>query len=93
MIMKRLQEVIYRNLRIFFVFKDSFISSYHLFLLCNLYKNFITTLNILAASKGKSPLVVSPDVILASARSRTELVISPTSALFGLGLVYIDSNI
>lgn len=43
-----------------------------------------------AASKGKSPVVVSADVIVASVRSRTALVISATSARVGLGFSSID---
>jgi len=42
---------------------------------------------------GKSPLVVSPEVIVESVKSKTAFVISETSALVGLGLVYIDSSI
>ncbi len=53
----------------------------------------ITFLKVLAVSIGKSPFVVSPEVIVASVKSRTALVMSETSALVGLGLVYIDSNI
>lgn len=47
----------------------------------------------MAASKGNCPIVVSPEVMFASVRSKQEFVISETSALVGLGFVYIDSSI
>jgi hypothetical protein len=52
-----------------------------------------TFLSVLAASTGKSPLVVYPDVIVASVKSNTAFVVSETSALVGLGFVYIDYSI
>jgi hypothetical protein len=48
---------------------------------------------MLADSKGKSPLVVSPEVMVASVRSSTALVMSDTSALVGLGLASMDYSI
>ena len=53
----------------------------------------ITFLKVLAASIGNSPFVVSPEVMVESVKSRTAFVMSETSALVGLGFVYIDSSI
>ena len=71
----------------------SLISCGQLGFLSYLNEKLITCLSILAASNGNNPFVVSPDVIVASVRSRIAFVISETSALVGLGLLYIDSNI
>lgn len=57
------------------------------------YRKIDTCLNVLAASMGKSPFVVYPEVIVESVKSKTALVISETSALVGLGFVSIDSSI
>lgn len=64
-----------------------------LFIERSVLNKYFTFLNIFAASMGKSPLVVSPEVIVESVKSKTAFVISETSALVGLGLVYIDSSI
>lgn len=52
---------------------------------------FIFTLFIYSTVyTGNYPFAVYPDVIIQSALSSTAFVISDTSALVGLGLVYID---
>lgn len=75
------------------VLEDALVGSGQLGLLRDLNKVRATVLSILADSKGNSPLVVSPEVMVASVRSSTALVISETSARVGLGLLSMDSSI
>lgn len=78
---------------IFAEFEYFFVIDSTLWLLSHLNNIIFTDFNTPAVSCGKSPILVSPEVMLASVKSNTELVTSEISALVGLGFVYIDSSI
>ena len=75
------------------VLEDALVGGGQLGLLRDLNGERATVRSIRADSKGKRPLVVSPEVMVASVRSSTALVISATSARVGLGLLSMDSSI